>query len=272
VVSAKTGEAADKHLCVYCGSLYASSATLQAHGTRGCKSKPKQWKGSKVDKYIQRQKVIERQQQEAAVSLNGKCLKNVFVFKYLGNNFQADGDRLHALKVRMAIANVRFGEGRKVWKSPQISMQYKLRMFQCGVVSVLEYGCEVWMMTSSVQATLRGWCAKMVSKISGRSIRDECVDPTYDIISKVRARRLRWLGHVLRSDEKYIGRRVLLAQVGQWLGSGEPYPEGSILMDAPCHESVEQLVQMAEERDEWRVLVNIIKAGEGDAEEVDVSY
>ena len=225
-----------------------------------------------MDKHIQRQKVVERQQQEAAVSLNGKRLKNVFEFKYLGNSFQADADRRHALRVRMAIANVRFTEGRKVWKSSKVSMQHKLRMFQSGVVSVIEYGCEVWMMTSSVQATLRGWCAKLVSKISGRSIREECVDPKYDIISKVRARRLRWLGHVLRCNDTYMVRRVLLAQVGQWMESGRPCPEGSILMDAPHYESVEHLVKMAEERDEWRALVNAIKGGEGDAEEDAVSY
>ena len=67
---------------------------------------------------------------------------------------------------------------------------------------------------------------------------------------------------------------MVLAQVVHvsWQESEEPYMQGLILMDAPMHDAVEHLIQIAEDRDEWRVLVNMIKNGEGDydEEEVDV--
>ena len=39
------------------------------------------------------------------------------------------------------------------------------------------------------------------------------------------------------------------------LGMQKPYPAGSILMDAPEHDSMEELVVLASDRDEWRDLV-----------------
>ena len=39
------------------------------------------------------------------------------------------------------------------------------------------------------------------------------------------------------------------------------------MMDAPEHTSMEQLIQIAEDRDQWRVLVNSILPGEGEIED-----
>ena len=185
--------------------------------------------------------------------LQGKVLKNVFNFKYLGFNLQADGERAQAMRVRMAIAGAKFGECKKVWKATQISLQDKIRLFDSGVVSVLIYGCEVWLLDEACQASLRGWCALLMSKVTGRSIREECVGPTYKIVDKVRARRLRFLGHALRSPESSLVRRVIVGQCAK----GD-YQKGSVLMDAPRCASVGDLITMAEDRESWRLLVNSI--------------
>lgn len=169
--------------------------------------------------------------------------------------------------IRMGIASERFRQCSNVWKSSIVSMSAKLRLFNSGVVSVLVYGCEIWQMDEGTQRSLRGWCARLVSKITGRSIREECCSPTYPLVQKVRARRARWLGHILRSDERYLVRQVLVAQFGYMLQCGVQYPVGSIMQDAPAHSSMEQLITMAEDRDEWRLLVNSIAAGEGDVDE-----
>ena len=145
-----------------------------------------------------------------------------------------------------------------MWKDTAISLQAKLRLFDCGIASVLVYGCEIWMLDRSTTASLRGWCARLISKLTGRSIREECNDPTYPLIEKVRARRLRWLGHILRSHREYLVRRVLVAQCEQVLHAGKEYPVGSIMMDAPPHANMEELTKMAEDRIEWRKLVHRI--------------
>jgi len=38
----------------------------------------------------------------------------------------------------------------------------------------------------------------------------------------------------------------------------KPYPQGSILMDAPAHESMEELVDFAHDFDRWSIRTNAI--------------
>lgn len=129
------------------------------------------------------------------------------------------------VRMAQAIASSRFSECRKVWKSSAVNLKAKLRLFDSGVVSVLIYACEVWMLDSGLQRSLRGWCARLVSRLTGRSIREECVDPTFPLVERVRARRLRWLGHVLRSSEQNLVRRVLVEQCEEVLvlAAGQEY-------------------------------------------------
>ena len=59
-----------------------------------------------------------------------------------------------------------------------------------------------------------------------------------DLVLLLRVRRLRWLGHILRMDSDRMLKQALLSLQ-------QPYPEGSLLMDAPPHESWDDLMRMA---------------------------
>ena len=65
--------------------------------------------------------------------------------------------------------------------------------------------------------------------MTGRSYREEAVEPSVDLVALVRARRLRWLGHVLRAEESYLLNKVVVGYVKDKAEGG--YPSGSILMD-----------------------------------------
>ena len=54
------------------------------------------------------------------------------------------------------------------------------------------------------------------------------------VFAKVRAKRLWWLGHVVREGESHLVSRVLLGYIED---KANKYPEGSIMMDAPSHSS-----------------------------------
>ena len=94
--------------------------------------------------------------------------------------------------------------------------------------------------------------------VTGRTYREEAVVPSYDVVKKIRSRRLRWLGHVLREEETYLVRRVLLLYMADKLNTGG-YPAGSILMDAPHHVTTEDLVELARDKENWNVEVNALK-------------
>jgi hypothetical protein len=253
-------------LCVYCGDVFAKPSTLKAHLTKsekkgGCPDKPRSRKGSRADKAIQTKKHVIQQEELEKVMLNGKQLKNVYRFKYLGYNFQADGDHKYNLEVRMAIAGERFGKMRHLWRSKVIGRNSKLKLFGAAVVSVLEYGCEVWRFDNKLQSTLKGWCARKVSLFTGKSIREECHDPSFNLVNRIWSKRLKWLGKILRADESYMVRKALI----DWARHTVVYPAGSIMEGAPKHESIEDLVALAQDMDGWSAVVNAYKCKSGNS-------
>ena len=77
--------------------------------------------------------------------------------------------------------------------------------------------------------------------ITGRSIRDETVEPSFDLVARLRSRRLRWAGHILRLEETSLIRRMLIATVERDLVAGKRHA-GGLLEDAPAFETIEQLL------------------------------
>ena len=125
------------------------------------------------------------------------------------------------------------------------------------MISVLTYGHEIWKLDEKVERKLKGWCARCLANITGRSIRDETVEPSFDLLSRLRSRRLRWAGHILRLEETSLIRRMLLATVERDLEAGNRHA-GGLLSDAPVFESVEQLLELAGDRNGWRDLVKAL--------------
>ena len=81
----------------------------------------------------------------------------------------------------------------------------------------------------------------------------EAVEVTsLDIIKVLRARRLSYLGHILRANED----RLLHIAIGQMQADQK---DGGLLMDAPEHSSIAELIEKAKDRDGWRKLVNDLK-------------
>jgi hypothetical protein len=210
--------------------------------------------GSRAEMAVARGRQEVLQESAGVVMMSDKRLLNVFRFKYLGFTFQADGDRLPALLQRMAIAGTRFGQLHEAWRSTKMPESMKLRIFACAVVSVLTYGSEIWRLGLKEQRKLRGWCARCLSVMTGRSIKDETVDPSFDLVSRLRSRRLRWAGHILRLEEDSLLRRVLVATVQRDLELGHS-EEGGLLADAPDFVSVQELLDMAGHRVLWRKAV-----------------
>ena len=79
-----------------------------------------------------------------------------------------------------------------------------------------------------------------------------------DLIRYLRALRLKWVGHVLRRGENFPARRAMMMEQ-------QPYGEGStctcILENTPKHGSMAELIELAEDREKWRLEVNSLKLG-----------
>ena len=245
--------------CPDCNTFYRRDQDLKSHITKRCRLRAGSRKGTNAEKAVAKARQVAVQAAAGSVFMGEHLLKNTFGFKYLGFGFQADGNREPALLQRMAIARTRFGELHLAWRSKKMPTSMKLRLFACAVISVLTYGSEIWRMDEKTRAKIRGWGARCLSIISGRSIRDEYLDPSFDLIARLRSRRLRWAGHILRRrlEETSLIRRVLVATTARDLERGSS-EEGGLLADAPAFDTVEELLELAADREGWREVVHAL--------------
>jgi hypothetical protein len=242
--------------CVWCNNFYKTSGALKGHQSRkvsdplGCKHKPKSKTGTLAEKAVKRLRRKEAQMHFDHVCMEGTELENVLCFTYLGSNFEADGDCEQDVKIRMAIAKSTFGKLMEIWKAPEISLKQKLRLYNAAVISIVSFGFETWEMPQKLEDSLRGWNARCLAAFTGREISQEHRQPTFDLIAKLRARRLKWAGQILRQEpEDSLVHQMLVATAMHDLTTG--YHRRSLLMDAEEYTTVEELLELAADRKRW---------------------
>ena len=107
-----------------------------------------------------------------------------------------------------------------------MEMSMKLKLYGAAVMSLFTYGCEAWALTPKIIQQLNGVNSLLLSRFTGKTAHEEARDPSYDMIACIRARRLYWLGHILRMEQHRLVRIVVVHQ------RKEGYA-GSLFMDAP---------------------------------------
>ena len=152
----------------------------------------------------------------------------------------------------MVLAADRFRELRRIWKCKELSVEVKIRIYAAGVASVLVYGCECWDMSQAAK-TVGAWNARRLACITNREIREEYKAPSYDLVGAVRARRLKYVGKILRMEE---GRLLLRAMEEEW--SLETTGNKGLLYDTPIVDTFNELIVLAHDEELWRGLVESI--------------
>ena len=109
----------------------------------------------------------------------------------------------------------------------------------------MTYGCESWTITDKVQRRLNGVNSRMLSRITGNSVQSEArrVTTSFDIIKHVKTMRIKWLGNILRNID---------AQQSLIYGAISVHNySGSLLSDAPPHQNLDHLVELAKNKAFW---------------------
>ena len=174
----------------------------------------------------------------------------MFQFKYLGSTFTADGDKLHDVKARAAMASQRWGTLRHIFNSPHLSLALKLRLYSAAVCSVLTYGCESWFLTKDVLRVINGANSRLLSRFTGKTVQQEARPNTtsLDLTRRIRKQRLRWLGQILRDGPQRLIYKAVETQ-------HEHNMEGGLLMDVPPVDNLHELIPLACDRAAWCALV-----------------
>ena len=113
---------------------------------------------------------------------------------------------------------------------------------------------EAWTLNTKITRALNGANAQMMAAITGNTPHQEASarTRTFDIVMWIRARRLQWLGHILRMGRKRLLKRAIYEMLKE-------RQEGDMLMDAPSHNSWRELCTYAIDRDYWRARVRSMK-------------
>jgi hypothetical protein len=119
-------------------------------------------------------------------------------FKYLGFHFESGGDRWHHVEIRMAMAASAFGRLWHTSADSRLSRQLKLRIYSTYIVSVLTWGLPAWRLGHVERRKLGGWNAWLLTRLLGTEyesfgevVRQQTREPLFDLVAKLRARRLR---------------------------------------------------------------------------------
>ena len=246
------------HRCDVCDLPCASARGVKIHRSRMHKNTPPQsFAGSLADKAVKCAKVKQQQSQRPSIFCRGDKLDNVYVAKYLGTLFTADGDQMKDIAARVAQATTRCGQLRHIFSSDNLPLHMKLRLYEAAVVSLLTYGSETWFLNPRACSKLRGANSRMLAWITGNSIPHEARPATtsFNIIKKLRSRRLRWVGHILRAGPQNPSFQALKTL------HANPVP-GSLLMDVPIRDSIETVANLAKDRAAWRDLIHNIPASD----------
>ena len=177
----------------------------------------------------------------------------VDTFVYLGTNLDGGGHRFAHIEYRVALAHARFKRLRKVWNNTKIGRNVKLRIYKTAVCSIVKYGSESWRWTIVEKKAINNFNSKCLAVITGFEIAFEARHETshFNLEHDITRRRAAWLGHILRFEEGRLIRRVTI----------ELYKhkyDGSIYDNVPDHHNINHLIEIANDRDQWRKFINVI--------------
>jgi hypothetical protein len=150
----------------------------------------------------------------------------------------------------------------------------KVRIYKTLILPVVLYGCETWSLTVREEYKLRVFENRVLRRIFGpkrdgvtggwRKLHNEELHNLYSspsIIRIIKARRMRWAGHLARMGEKRNVCRLLVGEPEGKRPLGRPRRRwiDNIKMDlSEIVLSVVDWIGLAQDRYRWRALVNSV--------------
>ena len=140
--------------------------------------------------------------------IDGHQLKEVDKYTYLGAIVSKQGGGGEDIASRICKAMASYMKLKQVWNSTKYSLKTKIKLFNSLVRSVLLYGCETWKINESDNRKLDTFqfrCLRRILKVRWPYVvsNEEILNRTKlkKISEEVKARRWKWIGHVLRMED-----------------------------------------------------------------------
>ena len=148
---------------------------------------------------------IGRDQKVVTTEIQGKRLKQVDEFKYLGSIFTQDGKMDREIETRVQKANQVLYQLAPLLQHRAIDMKTKRQLISAIFVPTLCYECQTWTLSKRNERMITSCEMKCLRKAASKTRRDRIrneeirrivgVKPVMDHIDKQRAK---WFGHLMR--------------------------------------------------------------------------
>ena len=189
-------------------------------------------------------------------------MSQVESFRYLGSLVSEDGRCDKEIRARIGMAKSNFGKMRKLLSNMSLNKKLRLRLLECYVWSGLLYGCETWNISKEMSRRLEAtemWFLRRMMRVPWTARRTnqavlEMAGTSRRLLSKIRKRQLRYVGHVLRGDS--MEKVCLMGMIEGNRARGRQrikYLDG--IKTLVGVRNVGEVVRLAEDREGWRSIV-----------------
>lgn len=143
--------------------------------------------------------------------INNKPIERVTQFSYLGTMINEDWDHSQEIRIRIEKARAAFNQMAKVFKSHSLNIGIKIRLLRCYIFSILFYGMESWTLTEATERRLEAfemWLYRRIlriswmDKVTNKSVLER-MNKSLEVMNTIKKRKLEYLGHIMRNDNKY---------------------------------------------------------------------
>ena len=150
------------------------------------------------------------------ISIGDQTLEEVDKFTYLGSVLAVGGGTEEDVKARIGKARTTFNILNKIWKTKNISLNTKLKIFNSNVKSVLLYGSETWRTTINITNKLQTFinhCLRRIlrvfwpNRITNISLWERTKQEPIEV--QLLRRKWSWIGHTLRKNNTAITKQAL---------------------------------------------------------------
>lgn len=201
---------------------------------------------------------------------NSYCFEQVNQSEYLGVILTNNNNEQPEIEKRIGRGCRAAGIMKELFKSKNVSLGAKLRIYNTVICPAVLYGCELWVLNQQEANKLEIWERRILRGIFGgikdsdglwrrrtnKEIREMYGKPT--ITQKIRKQRASWLGHVVRMNKNRMP-KLLLESLGGKKKRGRPKKKWleAVLSDLR-KVGVVKWKQKAENRTDWnRILRNV---------------